>query len=57
MYDEPSYSYDAPAFMYDSDAPAYGGAEYGAFTAHVWSIDKFTGKERDTETGLDHFGG
>ena len=27
-----------------------------SFSAALWSTDKFTGKERDTESGLDYFG-
>jgi RHS repeat-associated protein len=43
-YDASSYSYDAVACMYDSRCP------------NTRFVHKFTGKERDSESGLDDFG-
>lgn len=43
------YAYDAAGFNYDALSCTLGNSA-------PWNAYKFTGKERDTESGLDNFG-
>jgi hypothetical protein len=48
--DNVDYAYDEAGYNYDALSRTFAGAGFG--TTH-----KFTGKERDSESGLDYFGG
>ena len=62
----PSYGYDgiyasfqvpdSPFFGYDASANCFTRARFEASSGNAATLRQFTGKERDSESGLDYFG-